>query len=78
MGGKTIVIYDSSTANERNLKEFRKVEVEKVSSDNPELIAKILAKSYNKVLWNVALDWLLRLFNPIVFRKSLHLLLQKY
>ena len=31
---------------------FRNVEVEKVSSDNPELISKILAeRGFNKVLW---------------------------
>ena len=50
---KTLVIYDSSTANESNLRRIPKsVEVEKVSSDNPELIAKILAKrDCNKVLW---------------------------
>jgi len=50
---KTIVIYDSSRANESNLKSIPKcVEVEKVSSDNPELISKILAKrGCNKVLW---------------------------
>ena len=50
---KTIVIYDSSTANENFLTRIPKcVEVEKVSSDNPELISKILAKrGCNKVLW---------------------------
>ncbi len=50
---KTLVIYDSSTANESYLKRIPKcVEVESVSSDNPELIAKILAKrGLNKVLW---------------------------
>ena len=50
---KTLVIYDSSTANESYLKRIPKnVEVEKVSSDNPELISKILAKrGCNKVLW---------------------------
>ncbi len=50
---KTIVIYDSSTANENYLKRIPKcVEVEKVSSDNPELISKILAeRGCNKVLW---------------------------
>jgi diaminohydroxyphosphoribosylaminopyrimidine deaminase/5-amino-6-(5-phosphoribosylamino)uracil reductase len=50
---KTIVIYDSSTANESYLTRIPKcVEVEKVSSDNPELIAKILARrGCNKVLW---------------------------
>ena len=50
---KTIVIYDSSTANESYLTRIPKsVEVEKVSSDNPELISKILAnRGCNKVLW---------------------------
>ena len=50
---KTIVIYDSSTANESYLKRIPKcVEVKKVSSDNPELISTILAKrGCNKVLW---------------------------
>ncbi|MDC3031612.1 bifunctional diaminohydroxyphosphoribosylaminopyrimidine deaminase/5-amino-6-(5-phosphoribosylamino)uracil reductase RibD [Prochlorococcus sp. AH-716-P08] len=50
---KTLVIYDSSTANENHLTRIPKcVEVEKVSSDNPELISKILAKrGCNKVLW---------------------------
>jgi len=50
---KTLVIYDSSTANEKLLKRIPKcVEVEKVSSDNPELISKLLAKrGFNKVLW---------------------------
>ena len=50
---KTLVVYDSSTANESYLSRIPKcVEVEKVSSDNPELISKILAKrGCNKVLW---------------------------
>ncbi len=50
---KTLVIYDSSKANESYLSRIPKcVEVEKVSSDNPELISKILAKrGCNKVLW---------------------------
>jgi len=50
---KTLVIYDSSTANENYLTRIPKsVEVAKVSSDNPELISKILAKrGCNKVLW---------------------------
>jgi len=50
---KTLVIYDSSTANESYLLRIPKcVEVEKVSSDNPDLISKILAKrGCNKVLW---------------------------
>ncbi len=50
---KTLVIYDSSTANENYLTRIPKcVEVEKVASDNPDLISKILAKrGCNKVLW---------------------------
>jgi len=50
---QTIVFYDSSTANESFLKRIPKcVEVERISSDNPELISKILAKrGCNKVLW---------------------------
>ena len=50
---KTLIIYDSSTANERFLTRIPEcVEVEKVSSDNPELISKILAKrGCNKILW---------------------------
>ena len=50
---KTLVIYDSSTANENYLTRIPKsVEVIKVSSDDPELISKILAKrGCNKVLW---------------------------
>lgn len=50
---KTLVIYDSSTANESYLTRIPKcVEVEKVTSDNPELISKLLAKrGCNKVLW---------------------------
>jgi len=50
---KTLVIYDSSTANESYLKRIPKcVEVERVSSDNPELISEILAsRGCNKVLW---------------------------
>ena len=49
----TLVIYNSSTANESYLSRIPKcVEVEKVSSDNPDLISKILAKrGCNKVLW---------------------------
>ena len=50
---KTIVIYDASTANENYLTRIPKcVEIEKVPSDNPEFISKILAKrGCNKVLW---------------------------
>jgi diaminohydroxyphosphoribosylaminopyrimidine deaminase/5-amino-6-(5-phosphoribosylamino)uracil reductase len=50
---KTLVIYDSSKANEKYLSRIPKcVEIEKVSSDDPELISKILAnRGCNKVLW---------------------------
>ena len=50
---KTIVVYDSSTANEKFLDRIPKcVEVEKLSSDCPELLSKLLAKrGCNKVLW---------------------------
>ena len=50
---KTLVIYNSSTANESHLTRIPKsIEVEKISSDNPELVSQILAKrGCNKVLW---------------------------
>ena len=50
---KTIVIYDSSTANEELLKRIPScVDVEKLSSDNPKLVSKFLAeRGCNKVLW---------------------------
>ena len=50
---KTIVIYDSSTANKSYLKRIPKcVEVESLSSDDPGLVSKILAsRGCNKVLW---------------------------
>ena len=50
---KTIVIYDSSTANEKFLKRIPDcVEIEKISSDNPILISELLAKKgCNKILW---------------------------
>ena len=50
---KTIVIYDSSTAKEVNLKRIPKnVAIEKVSSDDPGSLSKILAElGCNKVLW---------------------------
>ena len=50
---KTLVIYDSSTANDRYLSRIPKcVELQKVSSDNPEFISKILAKrGCYRVLW---------------------------
>ena len=50
---KTLVIYDSSTANQEFLARIPKcVEIEKVPTDNPELISRLLAKrGCNKVLW---------------------------
>jgi len=50
---KTLVIYDSSTANKSFLNRIPDhVDIEKVSSDNPELISILLAKrGCNKVLW---------------------------
>ena len=50
---KTLVVYDSSSANEKYLKRIpRCVEVEKLPSDSPELLANLLAKrGCNKVLW---------------------------
>ena len=50
---QTLVIYVSSTANEKFLARIPKcVEVAKVSEDDPELISKLLAKrGCNKVLW---------------------------
>ena len=50
---KTLVIYDSSTANESYLKRIPQcVDVQKISSDNPELISRLLAqKGCNSVLW---------------------------
>ena len=49
----TLVVYDSSTANEENLKRIPKhVSIEKTSSDDPKLLSKILAKKgCNNVLW---------------------------
>ena len=50
---KTLVLYDSSTANEENLKRIpENVAIEKVQSDDPKLLSKVLAeKGCNKVLW---------------------------
>ena len=49
----TLVVYDSSTANENNLKRLPKnVLIEKVPSDDPKMLSRILAKKgINKVLW---------------------------
>ena len=49
----TLIVYNSSTANEENLKRIPKnILIEKVSSDDPKILSKILAeKGCNKVLW---------------------------
>jgi len=49
----TLVIYDSSSANEEYLDDLPDcVEIEKVPSDNPRLISKLLAeRGLNKILW---------------------------
>ena len=49
----TLVVYDSSTANEENLKRIpNNVAIEKVTSDDPRLLSKVLAeKGCNRVLW---------------------------
>jgi len=49
----TLVVYDASTADESNLNKIPKnVAIEKVSSDDPKLLSKVLAdKGCNKVLW---------------------------
>ena len=49
----TLVVYDSSTANEENLRRIPKnISIEKVSSDDPIILSRILAeKGCNKVLW---------------------------
>tara|TARA_Y100000589_G_scaffold28079_1_gene23417 strand:+ start:849 stop:1943 length:1095 start_codon:yes stop_codon:yes gene_type:complete len=50
---KTLIIYDGSKANEKNLERIPKnVEIAKVTSDNPKLVSNILAqKGCNKILW---------------------------
>ena len=50
---KTLIVYNSSTANEGNLSRIPKnVIIEKTLSDDPRILAKILAeKGCNKVLW---------------------------
>ncbi len=49
----SLVIYDGSSANEKYLTRIPKnVLIEKVSSDNPILVSKLLAKKgFNKILW---------------------------
>ena len=50
---KTLVVYDSSTANKNYLKRIPKcVEIEELSSDNPKLLSNLLAKKgCNSALW---------------------------
>jgi len=50
---KTLVVYDSSSANEKYLDRIpRCVEVAKIPSDNPKLLSKLLAeRGLNKILW---------------------------
>ena len=50
---KTVIVYDSSTAKEENLKRIPKnVYIKKLSSDDPKLLSKFLAElGCNKVLW---------------------------
>jgi len=50
---KTLVVYDSSSADESHLSNLPKgVEIAKLSSDNPLLLSKLLAKrGINKALW---------------------------
>ena len=50
---ETIVIYDSSSANEKYLERIPKnVVIEKVPSSNPKLVSKLLAqRGCNKILW---------------------------
>ena len=49
----TLVVYDSSSANEKYLKRIPKnVAIEKISSDSPKLLSILLAKKgCNKILW---------------------------
>ena len=49
----TLIVYDASTANESNLKRIpQNVLIEKVPSDDPKILSRILAeKGCNKVLW---------------------------
>ncbi len=50
---RTLVVYDSSTANTKYLKRIPdNVEIEKLSTDNPQSLSKLLAeKGCNNVLW---------------------------
>jgi len=50
---KTLIVYDASSADRKYLQDFPKcVEIAKIPSDNPKLLAKLLAeRGLNKVLW---------------------------
>jgi len=50
---KTLIVYDGSSANEKYLDELPKgIEIEKIPSDNPKHLAKLLAeRGLNKILW---------------------------
>ena len=50
---KTLVVYDSSSANEEYLEDLPDcVEIEKIPSDNPKFLSKLLAeRGLNKILW---------------------------
>ena len=50
---KTLIVYDSTTANEKYLDRLPScVEIAKIPSDNPRLLAKMLAeRGLNKILW---------------------------
>ena len=50
---KTLIVYDGSSANEKYLDEIPKcVEIAKISSDDPRLLSRLLAKrGLNKILW---------------------------
>ena len=50
---KTLIVYDGSSANEKYLDKLPKsVEILKIPSDNPKLLAKVLAdRGMNKILW---------------------------
>ena len=50
---KTLIVYDETSANEKYLDMIPKcVEIEKIHSDNPKLLSKLLAeRGLNKILW---------------------------
>ena len=50
---KTLVVYDETSANEKYLDRLPKnVEIEKIPSDNPKFLSKLLAeRGLNKILW---------------------------